>query len=155
MLGELMTVDVILASAHHIFVFTLVALIGVELTLLYRGIEQRTAVVIARVDSVLGLSAILILLAGFLRVFVGIKPEAFYLENPIFWAKIAAFIGVALISILPTIRFARWSRLAVDDDSFNPAPTEVATVRRFVAAELVVLVLIPIFAALMARGYGL
>jgi putative membrane protein len=40
----------------------------------------------------------------------GAKPAEFYLESTTFWLKMAAFVAVALLSIMPTIRYAGWRR---------------------------------------------
>ena len=150
-----MTTDLLLAIAHHIVMFVLAGLLVTELVFVLRGIDRRGAMLVARLDALFGISAVLILAVGFARVFLGAQPEAYYLENPIFWAKIGALIAVALLSIVPTIRFARWSRSAAKVDAFTPPAEEMVVVRRFVVLEALVFLLIPTFAALMARGYGL
>jgi putative membrane protein len=92
---------------------------------------------------------------GFCRVYLGAKGPAFYLENPVFWAKIAAFAVVGLLSILPTIAIFKWRKQAKTDPAFAPPAAEVSRVRQALGWELIVFALIPIFAAAMARGYGL
>jgi putative membrane protein len=72
-----------------------------------------------------------------------------------FWAKMAAFAAVALLSIAPTVRIVAWRRKAKVDPAFRPFEEEVNRVRAFLLAEAAVFVLIPVFAAVMARGYGL
>jgi putative membrane protein len=62
---------------------------------------------------------------------------------------------VALLSIVPTIRILAWRRALKSDHAFSPPPDEIGRVRRFLAFELMVFPLIPIFAAAMAMGYGL
>ena len=96
-----------------------------------------------------------IVAVGFLRVWFGGKGPDFYLSNPVFWAKIAAFGAVGLLSIVPTVRILAWRRALVGDHAFSPAPADIERVRRFLSLELMVFPLIPIFAALMATGYGL
>jgi putative membrane protein len=88
-------------------------------------------------------------------VFFGAKPWDFYIYNWVFWAKIVAFVAVGVLSISPTLRIARWRNAAVRDLAYRPPADEIATVRRFMHYEAIVFLLIPIFAALMARGYGL
>jgi putative membrane protein len=75
--------------------------------------------------------------------------------NPIFWAKIGVFVIVGLLSIPPTMQIIRWRRAASADAAFVPALPEVQFVRRYMHCEGAVFFTIPIFAALMARGYGL
>ncbi|MEJ0097074.1 MAG: DUF2214 family protein [Bauldia sp.] len=68
-------------------------------------------------------------------MFFGIKGAGFYLPNPIFWAKIAAFLIVGLLSIPPTLKIIRWRIAAGDDAGYVPPADEVRAVRRFMHAE--------------------
>jgi putative membrane protein len=94
-------------------------------------------------------------MVGFLRVFYGAKSAAFYLQNPVFWAKIAAFALIAALSILPTVKFIAWQRRARKEPGFRPAAADVRSVRRLIMAQAAVLAAIPLLASVMARGYGL
>ena len=58
------------------------------------------------------------------------------------------FLVIGLLSAPPTIAYFRWRRDGA------PSDAEVARVRRFLHAELMLFPLLPIFAAAMARGYG-
>ncbi|MCW5695745.1 MAG: DUF2214 family protein [Bauldia sp.] len=146
-----MTTDLILAIAHHILVFAIAGLLFAELVLVRPGMTAATATRIARLDSGFGLAAGLVLVVGFLRVFFGAKPESYYLENGWFWAKIAAFVVVGLLSARPTVRFVQWRRAAAAAIPADPPSHEVATVRRFIHVEAAVFFLVPTFAAVMAR----
>lgn len=147
--------DLVLAVAHHLAVFTLVGIIAAELVLLRPGITGPGLQRLGRIDGAYGGVAILVLLAGFLRVFFGASGADHYLQNPVFWMKIGAFILAGLLSIQPTIALVRWRREAKAAPGFIPADAAVARSRRFLLGEVVVLAFIPIFAAAMARGYGL
>ena len=70
-----------------------------------------------------------------------------------FWGKMAAFVIVGLLSIQPTIALGRWAKALKADAGFVPPAGEIAKSRKFLNAEVLILVLIPIFAAAMARGY--
>jgi len=147
--------DLVLAFAHHLAVFSLVGIIAAELALLRPGIAGATLQRIARIDAAYGGVAVLVLLAGFLRVFFGTAGSDYYFQNPVFWAKIGAFVLVGLLSIQPSISLARWRRLAKAAPDFAPAEAAVAQSRKFLLGEVLVLTLIPMFAAAMARGFGL
>jgi putative membrane protein len=150
-----MLTDLILAMAHHLLMFALLAVLVAELIMARPGITTTRLVRLGRLDASYGTIAGLILLVGFARVFFGIKGPDFYLPNPIFWAKIAAFLLVGVLSIVPTLRIFAWrGRLKLEPD-FLPGHEELRNVRRYLHMEAAVFVLIPIFAALMARGYGL
>jgi putative membrane protein len=58
------------------------------------------------------------------------------------------------LSIGPTRTFMRWVRAAAKDAAFAVDHAVAAPTRRLVAIEMVLFALIPLFAALMARGIG-
>ena len=66
----------------------------------------------------------------------------------------AAFAAVGLLSIRPTLRFIAWNRSISGDSAFRVPDAELATVRRYMRGEVVFFLLIPVFAAIMARGIG-
>ena len=109
----------------------------------------------AKIDALYGIAAGSVLFIGFARVFFGLKGSAFYLQNPVFWAKIIAFIVIGVLSITQTLLLIHWRDKGKKDPSFLPSVDELASVRRYVKIEAHVFVLIPILAAAMALGYGL
>ena len=143
--------DLLLALAHHFLVFGLAALLAAEAALLRPGLDVRQLKVLGRLDTAYGSFAGLILIVGFGRVFFGVRGPEFFLTNPWFWAKIATFVVVGILSAPPTIRYIAWRRRARGDASFVPGPAEVAWVRRFLVAEVVLFAFIPLFAAAMVR----
>jgi putative membrane protein len=150
-----MSTDLILTIAHHLLIFTIAAIIAIEFAVVRPGIDPAQIRRVARFDLGYGIAAVLLVGIGFSRVYFGIKGPAFYLQNAVFWAKIAAFALVGLLSILPTLRLLAWRWLAERDRAFAPPAAEMTTVRRLLTIEACVFVLIPILAAAMARGYGL
>ncbi|MFZ0267350.1 DUF2214 family protein, partial [Caulobacter sp.] len=100
--------DLVLAILHHLLVLSLAGLLFVERVLARPGLGGSSLRILVKMDAAYGAAAGLILAVGFCRVYWGAKGAAFYLENPLFWAKIAAFAVVGLLSILPTIVILRW-----------------------------------------------
>jgi putative membrane protein len=84
----------------------------------------------------------------------GEKGWEFYQTNPFFWAKIATFSAIGLISIAPTIAFIRWARAAKADPAFQPQATEVKRMAGLVRIEVLLLLPLAAFAAAMARWAG-
>lgn len=150
-----MMADLVLAVLHFVMIFALVGILGAEAGLVHEGMNGMQASRVAVLDRSYGAAAGLLLMVGFLRVFYGAKGTAFYLENPVFWAKITAFMLVAALSILPTVRFFAWQRRARKEPGFQPPAADVRSVRRLIVAQAAVLLVIPLLAGLMARGYGL
>jgi putative membrane protein len=104
---------------------------------------------VAAIDVAYGAIATLILAVGVLRVLFAAKGWAYYAANPFFWAKLASFLAMGLVSIVPTVRFIRWRR-ALRDDALPP-PAEIAAVQRFLWLEALLFAAVVAFAATMAR----
>ena len=136
------------AFLHHLAAFALVAGIVLQFVLIRDEITTKNAWRLASADMVVGLSAVSVLVVGLLRVFYFEKGAAFYLHNLAFLAKLALFLLVALLSIYPTLKFMAWRRGAPAD------PASVRRVKKILHLELAGIVLILLFAALMARGMG-
>ncbi|NLW95739.1 MAG: DUF2214 family protein [Xanthomonadaceae bacterium] len=147
--------DFLLASAHHLLLFGLVAMLAIQSALLARPIDAAAARRLVGVDRGYGTAAGLLLLAGVARVFWGVKGAGFYLHNPWFHAKVGAFVLAALLSILPTLAFIGWRRQATKQPGWAPDPARVARIRTLVRIELALVALIFVFAAAMARHGGL
>lgn len=141
--------DLVLASAHHLLVFGLVALLMGQRVLLKPG--RIDPVGLARLDAAFGATAALVLAVGVGRVLLGARGWDFYEANPFFWAKLATFGLIGLISIGPTLRFLRWRKAARADPGFTPPADEAARVRRTVGVEALLLAPLLVFAAAMAR----
>jgi putative membrane protein len=150
-----MDLDVIFAILHFLLIFALVAIMAMELMLLRPGLGGGKLAQLGGIDGAYGGAATALIVVGFLRVFFGATDSSFYLTNWVFWAKIAAFVVVGLLSIKPTIDILRWRREAKSNSGYLVPDGEVKAARTFVQAETLVFILIPIFASLMARGYGL
>ena len=150
-----MDIDLILAGAHHLAVFAVVGIIAAEFALLRPGLAGPQLRQLAAIDRAYGGVAMLVILAGVARVFFGQSGAGYYLANHVFWGKMGLFVLVGLLSIQPTRALLRWSRALRDDAGYVVPAAEVAASRRFIHLQLAGLALIPLFAAAMARGYGI
>ncbi len=146
-------VDLLLAILHHLLVFSLAAMLAAEAVLLRGDVSGRSIGRLAGIDRFYGMIAMLVVAVGTGRVLFGLKGWEFYVQNWAFWAKMASFAGVALLSIGPTRRFIAWSRQAADDPAFAPPEADLGAVRAYMRAEMLLFALVPVFAAMMARGY--
>jgi putative membrane protein len=148
-----MILDLVLAVLHHVFAFGLFALYAAEKSLLRSPIDARLVERIARLDAIYGAAAGGVVVIGILRVFFGLKGYQYYVGNPWFWAKMASFVAVALLSIRPTRTFGAWRRAGRADPAFTPDAAEVQALKTFLNVEGAFLLLVVVFAATMAR-YG-
>ena len=146
-----MTTDLVLAILHHIAVFGLVAHMMGEAVLLRPGIGVSEITRLARLDRAYGGIAGAVIVIGILRVIFGIRGWEYYVGNPWFWAKMASFAAIAILSIPPTRRFSAWRRAAERDPTFAPAADDVKSVQRLLRAQSALVVLVVGFAATMAR----
>ena len=148
-----MMTDFVLASLHHALIFLLMAALAAELVLVRPGLAGVSLGRLARIDGAYGALSLAVLAVGVCRVVWGAKGWEAYSGNVWFWHKMAAFLIVGLLSIGPTMRFLRWRKQAAANPSYAVADAEVKAARRFIHAEAGIFLLIPIFAAAMAR-YG-
>src|SRR5687767_15485356 len=98
-----MTSSALFAFLHHAAAFLLVAVVMVELVLLRGELTLASARTLLRMDSVYGLSATILLIVGFVRVFQTEKGSDYYFHSGPFLVKLALFIVVGLLSIVLTV----------------------------------------------------
>lgn len=146
--------DALLAYTHFIAIIATVATVMAEAVLCRPGLTLPWAQRLGRVDLLYLVTAALALTTGLLRLFFGIKGSAFYFGNPVFWVKISLFIAVGLISIIPTLRFMRWTKTLRANHGAVIDERELTGTARIIYGELALLALIPLLAAFMARGFG-
>jgi putative membrane protein len=144
----------IAAFVHHVAAFALVAALTLQFALIREELTFRSARRLQVADAVLGVSALVVLAVGFLRVFYFEKGSAYYFHNGAFIAKISLFVLVALLSIYPTVTFLSW-RPAMKEGRLPAVDLgKVRRVRAIIHWELAGALLIILCAALMARGIG-
>lgn len=149
-----MLTDFLLASAHHILVVAIVASLAAELVMVRAPLDRANIGRIVMFDGIYGTSAGLIIVIGILRLIYGLKGWEFYAGSHAFWTKMALFAAMGLLSIKPTIQFMRWRKSMATDPGYAVPANEIFAVRRFLHLETLLLLLIPVVAAAMARGLG-
>lgn len=141
--------DLWLAIAHHLTVFSLVGVFLCTTVLVRPGMGAEDARRVGRLDILYASLAGLILAVGAARVFFGGKGAPFYMGNPWFWAKMGVFLLAGVLSVPPTLGYLRWKGV-----EGGPTDAQVAAVRRWLLLEGGLLALVPVFAAAMARWQG-
>jgi putative membrane protein len=140
------------AFLHHLCAFTLVAAVAIEFVLIRGELTLSSARRLATTDIALGIAAGALLVIGLLRVFLFEKGADYYFHSHAFLLKFSLFILIGLLSIIPTMEFLSW-RGAI---KAGQAPVMNVKQRRRVIAvihsELMVIVVILLCAAIMARG---
>jgi putative membrane protein len=146
--------DLVLAIVHHLLVFMLAGILAFEIGTVSLAMKRDEILSVGRVDTWYGILAGVIVVVGFIRAIVAAKGWAYYEVNLFFWAKIATFVVVGLLSIVPTVAIIRWRNALKSDATFAPPADAIGRVRGYLWAEAALFLLLPAFAAAMARGYG-
>jgi putative membrane protein len=149
-----MTLEAILAYVHILAILTMVVFISSEAALcrvewLNKAVVER----LARIDMIYGIAAMVVLASGIARTVWGVKGSAWYWSNPLLHIKLTLFIVVGVISIFPTLSYMRW-RKAVRANGALPTEAQIRKTRKLVMIQAHILVLIPLAAVFLARGFG-
>lgn len=146
--------DAALSYLHFVFAFILAGALAGEAFVLRLPVDGRAARLLLRIDLFYAIGAVGVIAAGVARVFWGAKGAGYYGDQPFFWVKMTTIAVIGLISIAPTRAFFAWVKQAGGDAAFAVDGADAKRVRRLVMIELHLLALVPLFAALMARGIG-
>jgi putative membrane protein len=143
----------LLAAVHLLgYGFALAAIIGRT-----RGLRRlRSPADLPRVflaDNVWGITAVILIVTGLMRVFGGFEKGAdYYLHEPLFHLKMAALVLILIFEIAPMMSLIRW-RIAVR----NGETPDIARAGRFARIghwQSILLVVMVFAASGMARGIG-
>lgn len=146
-----MGANVFWAWLHYLSVFVLFSTLVVEHLLFRPQLDVATAKRIGIVDAIYGASAGLVLVTGFARMAYE-KGFAFYMHHWAFYALFILFAIVGLLSIYPTVIYLRW-RSALREGRAPVIDAETAKrVTLILRVELLLVLVMPLLAAWMARG---
>ncbi|HET7402065.1 MAG TPA: DUF2214 family protein, partial [Usitatibacter sp.] len=116
--------DAVLAYLHFTAVFVLFAFLSIELVLLKGELGPAVIRQLGRMDLWYFGAAILVLVTGFSRLVFGAKGPEFYLGSWPVYVKIGLFVLVAVMSVVPTLRFILWRRMLDHDAGWRVPPGE-------------------------------
>ncbi len=149
-----MTLEAILAFLHISAILALVVFITSEAAICRpEWMSPQIVERLVTVDRIYGIAALAVLVTGFLRIYLGVKGSGWYWGNWLLHVKITLFVIAALISIRPTLQFARWRR-ELRASGALPAPEEVRKARKLVMLQAHIIPIIPLAAVFLARGFG-
>jgi putative membrane protein len=146
-----MLADAMYAWFHYLAIFVMVVVMTAEAVLLRADLTANGVKRLIIYDRLDGVSAILVLITGVLRLTLGAKGAAFYMSTPWFHAKITLFVIIALCSIPPTLAILRWAKQSRQNAAFVPPAADIKRARRWVMIESHLFIFLPLFAVLMAR----
>jgi putative membrane protein len=144
----------ITAYFHYLGFMVAFAALTIEIFNFKKEMTLDEAKRVAIADAAYGLSALVIIVTGVLRVLYFGKGLDYYLNNPFFYAKIGLFVIIGLASLYPTFTFLFW----FNGFQNGEIPTlEIAKFNRIswlIKGGLFGFTLLPLLAAIMARTSG-
>lgn len=149
-----MLASALAAFAHHLAAFAIAAALVVELVSLRGELTVASARRLLNADRIYGIAAVAIILIGVARVVWFEKSPGYYLHSVPFIAKMVLFAVIGLLSIRPTLTFLSWRGALADNRIPTLDTTAQRKLRSIVHLELVLLAVLILCAALMAKGVG-
>jgi putative membrane protein len=145
-----MYAEIFVRYAHFISIFAMVSSLVAEHLLLKNQLSRKEIGRIATIDGIYGLTSIFVVGAGLTLWFGGIgKPSIFYTNNWVFLTKLAIVTIAGLLSIYPTVFFLKNRK--GEENEIITVPTAV---KMTVRVEMLLLFIVPLLAAFMAKGVG-
>lgn len=146
--------EAVAAYLHYLSIFVLFALLTFEHGLFKLPLDLQRARRLLRIDAAYGASAVLVLVTGAVRAIWFAKGLDYYLHNGLFHAKLGLFVLLGLLSIVPTKLFLGWRGALKAGQLPQLSARQYQRVTLVIRLELLLLLILPLLAALMARGFG-
>lgn len=146
--------EILLAYLHFFALFATYSLLVAELALLLLPPQPGRWRVLSRLDFGFCIGATAVLATGLGRLFFGSKPALYYWHDAWFHALWITFLLIGLLSIVPTVSFIRWTKAERAAPGFTPPAQALRHARGHLLLEILLFSVAPLFAVLMARGYG-
>jgi putative membrane protein len=140
---------VLISYLHYLGFATLASALALELVLFRTEVSGTVARRLARIDAMYGASALVVLGSGLMRLLIYGKPVSYYMQNGLFHVKITLFVLAVLLSVYPTINFIKNRNTPDDGQAVYSGAVGV-----LLKIQLLILLIIPLLAVMMARGYG-
>ena len=147
-----MTATVTAAFLHHLAAFVVVGALMVELVVLRNDLTIQSARSVLRMDMAYGISALVLVVVGFVRVFHTEKGSMYYFASGPFLVKLTLFIILGLLSIYPTMKFMGWRKALREQRLPDFDAGTRRKVRMLIHVELTLILVIILMAIMMARG---
>ncbi|NNE28659.1 MAG: DUF2214 family protein [Saprospiraceae bacterium] len=144
-----MELELFFRYLHFVCIIGIAGAITSEHLLLKPSMSRKEINRLSKIDLVYGVSILVLVGAGLaLWLWVG-KPADFYSKNWVFHLKFTLVIILSLFSLPPTLFFLK---------NRKGNPEEIVEVpgkiKMFIRLELLMLLIIPLLAVIMARGIG-
>jgi putative membrane protein len=146
-----MIAESLVRYVHFLGIFAIVGSLTVEHLLLKPQMTRAEIRRLSIIDAIYGIGAVVAVIAGLTLWFGGVgKPVEFYSKNFVFHTKVTLVVIMAVLSSFPTIFFIK-NRKGKSPEELVDIPGRI---KMLVRIQLVLLILVPLLATLMARGVG-
>jgi putative membrane protein len=145
-----MSTEIILRYIHFISIFVIAGSLTAEHVLLQKQMTRAAMARLVRIDGIYGIASLTLLAVGLTLWLGGYgKPALYYNKKWLFHIKLGLFVCLGILSIYPTVFFLKQRK--GDPAEIITIPTKVFI---FLRLELLLLLVIPLLAGLIARGIG-
>ena len=148
-----MITHAVAAWLHYLGIMLMTALLVMEHLLFSDKLDVVRGRLLLRIDALYGTIAGVQIGTGIWRMLLE-KGTSYYLSNPFFYSKLGLFALVGLLSLYPTLTFLSWRTSLRQEQAPSVDSGRAKLVTMVIRIELLGLLLIPLLAALMARGVG-
>ncbi len=142
-----MTLELLIRYLHFVGIIAIAGSLISEHMVISTSLKRKEIKKLAAIDAVYGLAAIIMVATGLTMWFGVGKGATFYTSNGFLHIKLTLFVIIAILSIFPTIFFLK-NRKGDPEDIIEVPKKYIMYIR----IEILLLILIPIFAVLIARG---
>lgn len=148
-----MNADVLVAWLHYVGFMVLFAALTAEHLLTKKPLTGPEIRRVAVIDGVYGGAFVVVVVTGVLKLMYYGKGAGFYMKVGWFHAKLTLIVLAFLVSLYPTLVFLKTRKRAKDlpEGETIELPNGVKHALRL---QLLLLVLVPLFAAAVARAVG-
>lgn len=137
---------------HLLAVLVFAGLLAAACGLCNEHLQPGHVRMLARIDAACIATAVVVLLSGLLLLVGYDRHVWFILTHPIFWTKFAMFVGIGAVAVYPSLQFHRWNRAIAKGEDRILTTRDIRCTRRVIFVELVLLALMPLLAAWLARS---
>lgn len=146
---------IFLKYIHFIGIFLVVGSLFAEAWIVKSAMTRAEIKRLGVIDGIYGIASIVTVTAGLMLWLSDIgKPPEFYAENGLIYLKLGIFSLVGLLSIYPTVFFAKQKQ-----SKKYPIGEEVvelpASIKKVIIIELLLVFTLPFWASLMAQGLSI
>nr|AUG32028.1 hypothetical protein PLO_011 [Paulinella longichromatophora] len=144
-----------IAYIHYISMMICFSSLIVGRTLIKANLNKYEVFLIIIADIIYGLSSLLILISGILRVLYFGRDSTFYTENPLFWWKVGVYLAIGGLSLYPTVTYILWIIPLRRGELPIISKQVIDRLCLILNIELLAFILVPLLATLLTQGIGL